>query len=186
MEKRMNRFWQSAIGSCLVGMSLVATGCGITTASAADERVGGTAQKLSGSFRLIARHSGKCLGVSAASQDNGAKLIQWDCTGGGEQRFSFADGPDGHTEIRPGHSGFNKCLGVSQGKSDNGTNVIQWDCTGGNEQKYRLEGVGDGYYRIHPRHSDKCLGVSASSQDNGAEVIQWDCVAVSDQLFKLD
>lgn len=40
-----------------------------------------------GYYRLVARHSGKCLDVADASTVNGARLIQWPCGTGANQRF---------------------------------------------------------------------------------------------------
>jgi hypothetical protein len=42
-----------------------------------------------GSWKLVARHSGRCIDVPAASIDNGVKLQQYDCNGTGAQSFSF-------------------------------------------------------------------------------------------------
>jgi hypothetical protein len=38
-------------------------------------------------YNLVARHSGKCLDVADASTVNGARLIQWPCGTGANQRF---------------------------------------------------------------------------------------------------
>ena len=40
-----------------------------------------------GYFRLVARHSGKCLDVKDASTADGARLIQWPCGTGTNQQF---------------------------------------------------------------------------------------------------
>jgi glucosylceramidase len=40
-----------------------------------------------GWFRLVASHSGKCLDVYGAGQQNGARVIQWNCHGGPNQRW---------------------------------------------------------------------------------------------------
>jgi beta-glucosidase len=40
-----------------------------------------------GMWRLVNRQSGKCLDVTDGSLDNGARMQQWDCTAGVNQRF---------------------------------------------------------------------------------------------------
>ncbi|MDL5206301.1 RICIN domain-containing protein [Streptomyces sp. ALI-76-A] len=40
-----------------------------------------------GYYRLVARHSGKCLDVKDGSTTNGAHLIQWPCGAGTDQQF---------------------------------------------------------------------------------------------------
>ena len=45
-------------------------------------------QRLDTGFsRIIARHSGKCLDVYAASLEDGASVIQWQCHGGQNQSW---------------------------------------------------------------------------------------------------
>ena len=150
MGQRMNRFWEIAIGSYLVGTSLVAAGCrkeSTARGPVEESAVGRSGQRLvvaaaltdprNGPHRLVARHSGKCLGVSAASKDNHARLIQWDCTGGDEQKYSFEPVGDGFYKIHPRHSG--KCLGVSASGQNNGAEVIQWDCVDVQDQHFKLD-----------------------------------------------
>jgi hypothetical protein len=51
------------------------------------ESVGG------GNYRFVARHSGLCLDVPSASQNNGIVLQQWQCNGTGAQSFYFVPQP---------------------------------------------------------------------------------------------
>ncbi|GGU10742.1 RICIN domain-containing protein [Streptomyces lateritius] len=44
-------------------------------------------QKDNGYFSIEARHSGKCLTVTSASNDNDTTLIQYDCVEGNNQHF---------------------------------------------------------------------------------------------------
>lgn len=51
-------------------------------------------QDKEGANRMITKtirnwHSGKCIDVGGWSQQNGARLIQWDCHGGSNQKFSY-------------------------------------------------------------------------------------------------
>ncbi|MFF3334534.1 RICIN domain-containing protein [Streptomyces sp. NPDC002888] len=45
------------------------------------------ARRRGGYYRLVARHSGKCLDVADASTANGARLIQWPCGTGANQQM---------------------------------------------------------------------------------------------------
>ena len=40
-----------------------------------------------GSYRLVARHSGKCLDVVNGSTADGARVVQYTCNGGGNQQW---------------------------------------------------------------------------------------------------
>ncbi|MFF6984652.1 RICIN domain-containing protein [Streptomyces sp. NPDC008343] len=47
-------------------------------------KISGETGQVGGYYRLVARHSGKCLDVQAAATANGARLLQWPC-GAGKQ-----------------------------------------------------------------------------------------------------
>ena len=82
-------------------------------------------------------HSGKCLDVVVASQDNGANVQQWDCgsTGNPNQKWELVpDGPN--YQIKAVHSG--KCLDVAVASQANGGNVHQYDCHGGPNQAWEI------------------------------------------------
>ncbi|MCG0063644.1 RICIN domain-containing protein [Streptomyces tricolor] len=44
-----------------------------------------------GGYKIVARHSGKCLDVSGFSKADGAQVFQWDCHGGANQLWEFVD-----------------------------------------------------------------------------------------------
>jgi hypothetical protein len=98
-----------------------------------------------GGYKIVARHSGKCLDVSGWSKADGAQVFQWDCHGGANQLWDFVDigspkscprGPEVCLEDVVGylivskHSG--KCLDV--GNADfpspprQGFGLQQWTC----------------------------------------------------------
>lgn len=132
-------------------------------------------------FRIIAKHSGKCLDVSGGSRSNGADVIQWDCHGGDNQLWRLV--PVGnYYKIIAKHSG--KCLDVSGASRSNGADVIQSDCHGGDNQLWRRVAVGN-RFKITAKHSSKCLDVSGASRSNGADVIQWDYHGGDNQLWGL-
>jgi len=133
-------------------------------------------------YEIIAKHSGKCLDVEGARQDNGVNVQQWACGGGPNQRWRLEDAGGGYYRIVAVHSG--KCLDVAGGSRDNGANVIQWECHGGDNQLWRLEQHGDAF-RIIPKHSGKALDVEGARQDNGANVQQWQFGGGPNQLWRL-
>ncbi|MCX4821575.1 RICIN domain-containing protein [Streptomyces sp. NBC_01142] len=96
-------------------------------------------------YKIVARHSGKCLDVSGWSKTDGAQVFQWDCHGGTNQLWEFVDigspkscppGSGGCPEDAVGylivskHSG--KCLDA--GNADfpspprQGAGLQQWTC----------------------------------------------------------
>jgi hypothetical protein len=134
-------------------------------------------------YEIVARHTGKCLDVEAASNVNGARVQQWDCLGVVNQRWEVVPLGDGYHRIIARHSG--KALDVSGISYDNGAGMVQWDYVGGANQQWQLIDVGSGYYRIMARHSGKALDVLGISRDNGAAVVQWDYLGSANQQWQL-
>ena len=134
-------------------------------------------------YQVIAKHSGKCLDVSAASLVNGANVQQWACNSGANQRWKLVSMGDGYNQLVAKHSG--KCLEVSGASVKNGANVQQWSCTGGDNQRWKLMSMGDGYNELVAKHSSKCAEVDAASLLNGANVQQWNCNGGNNQRWRL-
>ena len=92
-------------------------------------------------FEIVVRHTGKCLDVYNFDQANGARIVQWTCHGGANQRWYFNKRPEGNAiwELRSVHS--NKCLDVlnQRNEADPGNILIQFDCHGRNNQAWNLQ-----------------------------------------------
>ncbi|HJZ75941.1 MAG TPA: DUF1800 family protein [Vicinamibacterales bacterium] len=129
------------------------------------------AQDLSGTYELVAHHSGKCLDVSGQSTDDGAPVVQWTCNGGLSQRWTLQPTDDGNFVLVAAHSG--KALDVRGAALKDGARVIQYAINGGANQEWLPQPVGDGYYTLTAHHSGKVLDLSGESLDDGAQVIQW-------------
>ncbi|MCX4820996.1 RICIN domain-containing protein [Streptomyces sp. NBC_01142] len=133
----------------------------VSNASTADgtglvvwERVGGGHQEFDfrrkgnglafqNSFEIVARHSGKCLDVAAWSKDDGARVIQWPCHGGANQKWYLERRADNEWQVRSVHS--DKCLDAHNPAltaPPQGTYLQQWTCVGGKNQAWRLLSVG--------------------------------------------
>ncbi|MFC7545605.1 RICIN domain-containing protein [Plantactinospora sp. GCM10030261] len=126
-----------------------------------------------GSLRLVARHSGKCLTVPNSSTSNGVVLEQRACGTAANQRFTFQPSGEGFHRLVAAHSG--KCLDVRSGSYALDTQVLQWDCWGGANQQFRLEPTDSGHYRVIIRHSIQCLRIAGGGTAEGAQLTQFDC-----------
>jgi len=135
-------------------------------------------------YKLIAKHSGKCLDVSGISKDNGAAIIQWDWWGGDNQQWFIQKLDNGYYKLIAKHSG--KCLDVSGISKDNGAAIIQWDWWGGDNQQWFIQKLDNGYYKLVAKHSGKCLDVSGISKDNGAVVQQYTWNGGDNQQWSID
>lgn len=135
-------------------------------------------------YRLVSRHSGKCLDLKDHGTGDGTRLQQWDCTGEAQQAFRLIQNGNGTYSLRGKDS--NRCVEVAGGGRDNGNAVQQWECLGNDHQQFRFVGSADGTSTLRFAHSGKCLDVSGPSFDNGALVHQWDCVGQANQDWRLD
>ncbi|WP_078622051.1 RICIN domain-containing protein [Streptomyces sp. NRRL S-244] len=96
-------------------------------------------------YKIVARHSGKCLGLYGDSKANGVQVVQWACNGGTNQLWEFVDiGDPGCIPSSDGGCGENvvgyliqsvhsgKCLDVDNDNFPNppqrGGLLQQWKC----------------------------------------------------------
>ncbi|MGQ3053680.1 MAG: RICIN domain-containing protein [Roseateles sp.] len=131
---------------------------------------------------LQVRHSSKCLDVLGASSSAGATVIQWACSGGTNQQWSFEDAGSGWSRVKVAHSG--QCLDLASQSTANGVAVVQASCNGNTSQQWATEDMGGGYFRIKSRYSGLCVDVNAASTSDGASVIQWACGTGNNQQWK--
>jgi endoglucanase len=136
-------------------------------------------------YSIQAKNSGKYIAVSDASRDNGARLVQWDWTGGNEQKWRVTElGNDIYT-FQALNSG--KYMDVSGNFPDNGKWVIQYDLNqnGAPNQQFQLIGVtpGDYHLKMCPLVSGKRVAVERGYTNNGAKIIQWDDNGGDEQQF---
>jgi endoglucanase len=125
-----------------------------------------------GTYRIIARHSGKALDASNNGTANGTQIIQWTYGGGNNQRWTVTNRGNNQYSIIGVQSG--KCVEVSNWGTANGTKVQLWDWLNGTNQKFTFTPTSGGYYRITPTHATgSCLDVSGVSTADGALVHLW-------------
>ena len=104
----------------------VTTTTSVTTTTAPSSTGTSTAPTVSSTYgAMIAKHSGKCLDVSGWSNANGGKIVQWNCNGQNNQKWSLRDVGDSQYQVVSRSSG--KCLD-NRGSKDGGTDVVQNSC----------------------------------------------------------
>ena len=130
-----------------------------------------TPSGLNGTYKLIARHSGKAMDAYGAQTANGTQIIQWTYGGGANQKWTISD-DGGAYKIIGVQSG--KCVDINGWGTDNGSKVQLWDYLGGSNQKFAFTATDSGYYRITPTHATgSCLDVNGVSTADGAVVQLW-------------
>lgn len=147
-----------------------------TTSTSSDITSGAT-------YKIIAKHSGKGLDVTANSTANGAPIQQWNYSGGANQKFIINDVGSGYYNIVNVGSG--KCLDVTNASTSNNAAIQQWGYSGGTNQQWSIVSTGNGYYKIINRNSGKGLDVTAASTSNGALIQQYNFANGDNQLWQL-
>ncbi|WP_341677815.1 RICIN domain-containing protein [Niveibacterium sp. SC-1] len=136
-----------------------------------------------GAYKLIAKHSGKALDVTACSTADGANAQQWTYWGGACQIWNLRATPDGYYELASQQSG--KLLEVANCSTDNGGNVRQWPRNGAACQRWGLENLDDGFVRLVSKNGGKVLDVAACNAADGANVQQWEWLGGDCQRWKM-
>lgn len=128
---------------------------------------------------LMARHSGLCLDVASASNDNNAEVVQARCEGTASARFRFERAHEGIT-IRPAHS--DKCLDVVGASMDDGAKAVQYGCNEGDNQTFFMDAERLGL-QFQATHSGLCLGVKNGNPSENSELVQMPCDYIEHQRF---
>lgn len=130
---------------------------------------GGSQPVPNGTYRIIARHSGKAL--DAPGTGNGTQVHQWSYHGGNNQRWTLTHLGNNQYRIQGVQSG--RVLDVSGASTADGAAIILWDWANANEQKWTIAPTSGGYYSVRAVHSGKAMDVSGISTADGAVIHQW-------------
>lgn len=143
---------------------------------------GGTQLVPNGTYRVVARHSGKALDVFQHQTQDGANVIQWAYGGGPNQRWTVTHLGSNVYQIIGVQSG--KALEVASTSTANGTNVDVRTYTGANNQRWTISATSGGYFRLTPVSSGgSALDVSGVSTADGANVQQWAWTGANNQQW---
>ena len=141
-----------------------------------------TPSNFEGKFKIVNRHSGKCLGVNGDSTSNGANVYQWTDNGKTSQQWTISNQGNGYKII---NVNANKALDVEKSSVKDGGNVLIWSENGDLNQLWNIQEIGDGYVTIENLNSGKLLDVEKSSMSDGGNVLQWSSNGDDNQQWKL-
>ncbi|MDN4502807.1 RICIN domain-containing protein [Alteromonadaceae bacterium BrNp21-10] len=137
-----------------------------------------------GTYRLVAKHSGKVLDVNGCSTIEGANVQQWPWVGGDCQRWDLEYLGAGDYKIISQLSG--KALDISGCSTSDGGNVQQWTYSGNDCQKWQIEPVGEGFYKLISKHSGKSLDIDGCSTADGQNAQQWQWLGGDCQRWSIE
>jgi hypothetical protein len=128
-------------------------------------------QLLSYGNYFVNEASGKVLGDPGFSTSNGTGIIQWQLTGGKNERWDIASLPNGNSVIINRASG--KDLGDPGFSKSNGTGIVQWVWNQGLNEQWRLYRLGNGNYAIINAASGLALDDPGGGKSNWTQMVQW-------------
>ncbi|WP_091028339.1 RICIN domain-containing protein [Microbacterium oxydans] len=163
-------------GKCLTlsggtadGANYVQTDCGATTGADNLKFL----LRPAGTVALVAKDSGKALGVSGTA----SPAVQQTITGAASQQWTVVPKPYGKVQLKNVATG--ACLAVSlSAKVLSGhAQVLQWGCSDQAHLLWSLKDLGNGYSQLVASHSGQCLTLLGGNTADGANYIQNDCTA---------
>jgi len=145
----------------------------VLTGGAALPPPGGSGQLIAnGTYKIVARHSGKAVEVASSGTADGSNVDQRSYSGGNNQRWTVTHLGNNQYSIIGVQSG--KALEVSGWGTANGSNVQIWTYGGGSNQKWTVSATSGGYYRLTPTHATSMgLDVNGVSTADGANIQIW-------------
>lgn len=124
---------------------------------------------------LIARHSARCADITSQSLWQGAQIKQYDCNGGGNQKYWFKSVGSGYYQLVVRSSSL--CV------QENANTVSQENCSASsNAQQWSLTTSGS-FVSVKSRASGECLDVNGASTANSAAVITYTCNGGTNQQW---
>jgi hypothetical protein len=125
-----------------------------------------------GTYRVIARHSGKALDVLWQATADGSNVGQWVYERGKNQQWTFTHLGENVYAILGVQSG--KALEAATMSTADDTNVDIRTYTGAANQQWLVSALSGGYYRLSPMSSSaSALDVGGVSTADGANIHIW-------------
>lgn len=127
--------------------------------------------------KVVNAKSGLCMDISQARTADGSNVLQWTCSGGANQTWSY-DAVSGlvRSMLDPHY-----CLDNS-GTYDDGGDIVLWHCNGSANQRFSLDaGSGRFTMRTYPTQAVDGIGSTAGGdiktfRDSGATDQRWKLV----------
>ncbi|MEZ4866052.1 MAG: putative Ig domain-containing protein [Caldilineaceae bacterium] len=135
-----------------------------------------------GIYQLVNVRSKRCVDVYGASTANGARIVQWSCHTGNNQKW-LVETVGANYRLTAVHSG--KVIDVNGGSTQTGAKLIQWPWHGGANQQWTIRPVAGGSYEIVSVNSGLCMDVTNGSTSNGVAIQQWNCNGTTTQRWVL-
>jgi microsomal dipeptidase-like Zn-dependent dipeptidase len=127
-------------------------------------------------------HAGRCLDVDGASDRDGARVQQWTCNGGANQRWSLRGGGKGNVSFQLVNAGSDRCLDGA------GMPTVQRSCAADPAaapgQFWQVVRTGNTFSLRSA--AGLCLEVSGQSRADGAALALAPCTGAAHQQWEIE
>lgn len=131
-------------------------------------------------YFLIAKHSGKAIGVPTTNKGEHLKQLKFE-PANKRLQFQFHYGLHFHWMLLPSWY-----ICIHDSLKDERVPVLQWDWSPNNlNLMFQVLPAGNGYYRIKSLNSHKFIEVYGLNQSEGAQVVQHSLSGTDNQLFQI-
>jgi hypothetical protein len=135
-------------------------------------------------YHLIAKHSGKVLGVAQGSLSSGGAIVQTTLANVASQKWKIKPTANGFYQLTALQSG--QALDVRWGAKRRGARLNQWATQSNSaSQEWQLVPATGGYFKLINRNSGLMLSVPIYSLNNNTQLVQLNDVSFSGQLWQL-
>ena len=132
-----------------------------------------------GYYEIKSAVSGKNLEVYGVSTQGGAKITQWDSTGGNNQKWKLENQSDGTIRLINVNSGY------VLDYNESANSYEQWDWHGGLNQRWQISKSQEGNYYIRSMSNNHAMDVLNGSTDNGQYVVDYEYNGGINQQWQL-
>ncbi len=132
-------------------------------------------------------NSQKYLDVSGKKDTNGANIIQYQGTGGDNQKWYVKNLGNNVITLQSGLAS-GKMLDVENGANTDGANVRLWQSNGASAQKFKVKKKSTGVFYLLTENSGetKAIDVAGKSKANSGNIDQWKYNGGTNQQFKFE
>ena len=143
-----------------------------------------TALDSSKNYHIIAKHSGKALGISKALQTAGAAVVQSNLTDLAHQKWQIIPISNGFYQLKAVHSGL--VIDSRWGSQKQGTRLNQWTSQANSQsQEWQLLPASNGAYYIVNRQSGLNLSVPIYSLLENMSLVLLNNSGYASQLWEI-
>ncbi len=124
-----------------------------------------------GTYRVLARSTGKAVGVVGASTSNGAKLEQRAYTAATHQRWTFTHRGANHYTITSAQGG--RAIDSAAGSSLSGDNLSMWGVSGSVgtlNQRWIVTATDSGFFKLINANTGLAMEIASASAADGARI----------------